>query len=280
MTSQTWLGDPSVYHGEGAFWDPSIGALRYVDITRGDVHTVADGNWMKTHVSDVAAVIRGRVAGGYVMAFERGFALLDRDLCLLQEIPVSEDPERRMNDGGVDPAGRLYVGNMSYDERIDGGTFYRLNHDLSVDVVRDPVSIPNGLVWSPDGRTAFHADSPHQQVYAYDVDPVTGAFGERTVHLQFDSGYPDGMAIDERGGLWVAVWSGGQVRHFDAAGTLVDVIEVGVANPTSCAFGGPDGRTLFITTSKKDRPQPEEQAGQVLAVDVGVAGAPVYAFAG
>ncbi|MGZ4453909.1 MAG: SMP-30/gluconolactonase/LRE family protein [Nocardioides sp.] len=279
MTSQTWLGDPSVYHGEGAFWDLSIGALRYVDITRGDVHTVVGSHWMKTHVSDVAAVIRARAEGGYVMAFERGFALLDEDLCPLKEIPVSDDPQRRMNDGGVDPSGRLYVGNMNYDERIDGGTLYRLNTDLSVDVVRDPVSIPNGLVWTPDGRTAFHADSPHQQIYAYEVDPVTGAFGERVVHVQLETGYPDGMAMDEHGGLWVAVWSDGQVRHFDAAGTLVEVIEVGVANPTSCAFGGPDGRTLFITTSKKDRPQPEEHAGQVLAVEVGVAGAPVHAFA-
>lgn len=280
MTSQIWLGDPSVYHGEGAFWDPSIGALRYVDITQGDVHTIVGGHWMKAHVSAVATMIRGRVEGGYVMAFERGLALLDEDLCLLKEIPVSEDPERRMNDGGVDPSGRLYAGTMSYDERTDGGTLYRLNTDLSVDVVRDPVSIPNGLVWTPDGRTAFHADSPDQRVYAYDVDPVTGAFGERTVHVQLESGYPDGMAMDEHGGLWIAVWSGGQVRHFDAAGSLVDVIEVGVANPTSCAFGGTDGRTLFITTSKKDRPEPEGRAGQVLAVEVGVAGAPVHRFRG
>lgn len=280
VTAQTWLGDPSVYHGEGAFWDPTAGALRYVDITRGDVHTLHDGGWSVTHVSDVAAVIRLRAGGGYVMAVERGFLLLDAELRPEREIPVFGDPELRMNEGGVDPSGRLYVGSMNYDERIDGGVLYRLDPDLGVRVVRDPVSIPNGLVWSPDGRTAFHADSPHQQIYAYDVDPVTGAFGERRTHIRLASGYPDGMAMDADGGLWVAVWSSGQVRRFDAAGNLGDVIEVGVTNPTSCAFGGEDGRTLFITTSKKDVPVPEEHAGQVLALPVGISGAPVHRFAG
>jgi sugar lactone lactonase YvrE len=278
--TQTWLGDSSVYHGEGAFWDLAIGALRYVDITRGDVHTLRGGEDTKTHVSDVVAVIRARAGGGYLMAVERGLLLLDADLRPQREIPVFDDPEVRMNEGGVDPSGRFYVGSMRYDERKDGGVLYRLDPDLSVHVVRDPVSIPNGLVWSPDGRTAFHADSPDQRIYAYEVDPATGAFGERRVHVEQDSGFPDGMAIDADGGLWVAVWSGGQVRHFDASGTLVGAIEVGVTNPTSCAFGGADGRTLFITTSKKDLPQPEEYAGRVLAVEVDVAGAPVHRFAG
>ena len=278
--TQTWLGDPSVYHGEGSFWDPVIGALRYVDITRGDVHTLRGAQDTKTHISDVVAVIRARTGGGYLMAVERGLLLLDADLRPEREIPVFDDPDVRMNEGGVDPSGRFYVGSMRYDERDDGGVLYRLDTDLSVHVVRDPVSIPNGLVWSADGRTAFHVDSPRQAIYAYDVDPATGAFGERRVHVRIDSGYPDGMAMDEDGGLWVAIWSGGQVRHFDASGTLADVIEVGTTNPSSCAFGGEDGRTLFITTSKKDLDVPDEHAGLVLAVDVGIGGAPVHAFAG
>lgn len=281
--TRTWLGDPSVYHGEGAFWDGTIGALRYVDLTHGDVHTLpapSGGQRTKTHISDVVAVIRARTSGGYLMAVERGFLLLDAALRPEQEIVVFDDPDVRMNEGGCDPSGRFYCGSMAYDEHVGGGTFYRLDTDLSVHVVREHVSVPNGLVWTPDGRTAFHADSPDRRIYAYDVDPATGAFGARRVHVELATGYPDGVAIDAEGGVWAAVWSGGEVRRFDADGVLSDTIEVGVTNPTSCAFGGPDGQTLFITTSKKDLEAPEQHAGQVLAVDVGVRGAPVHAFAG
>lgn len=279
----SWLGDPSVYHGEGAFWDPLLGTLRYVDITRGDVHTLdADGSGRSscTHLAEVTAVIRARRCGGYLVAVERGFLLLDAALQPERELVAFEDADVRMNEGGCDAAGRFYCGSMAYDERTGGGTLYRLDPDLSVHVVRDHVSVPNGLVWTADGRTAFHADSPDRRIYAYDVDPVTGAFGDRRVHVELATGYPDGMAIDDEGGLWVAVWSGGEVRRYDAEGALSDTIEVGTTNPTSCAFGGADARTLFITTSRKDLTAPEEHAGQVLAVDVGVAGAPVHPFAG
>jgi sugar lactone lactonase YvrE len=279
----TWLGDPSVFHGEGAFWDPALGALRYVDITRGDIHTLgADpaGAPSRKHVSEVTAVIRARRSGGYVIAVERGFLLVDAELRPEREIVVFDDADVRMNEGGCDPAGRFYCGSMAYDEHTGGGTFYRLDPDLTVHVVREHVSVPNGLVWTPDGRTAFHADSPDRRIYAYDVDPATGAFGERRVHVELTTGYPDGVAIDAEGGLWVAIWSGGEVRRFDADGALSDTIDVGATNPTSCAFGGPEGRTLFVTTSKKDLQAPEEHAGQVLAVAVGVSGAAVHAFAG
>lgn len=280
MTDHVWLGDPAVHHGEGALWDPSIGGLRYVDMLRGDVHTLRDGRSTRTHVGAVAAVIRPRAQGGYVVAVERGFVLLDDDLRLEREIAVFDDPALRMNEGGCDPAGRLYCGSTAYDETPGAGTLYRLDADLSVHVVREDVTIPNGLVWTPDGTTAFHAESPERRIYAYDVDPATGDFGARRVHVELATGNPDGIAIDEEGGLWVAVWSAGQVRRYDAGGTLTGAVETGVTNPTSCAFGGPDGRTLFVTSSKKGIERPEEHAGQVLAVPVGVRGAAVHAFAG
>jgi sugar lactone lactonase YvrE len=280
VTDRRWLGDPGVHHGEGALWDPTIGALRYVDMLRGDLHTLRDTGSTVTHVGDVAAVIRRRAGGGYVVAVERGFLLLDPQLRTEREIPVFEDPDVRMNEGGCDPSGRFYCGSTAYDERPGGGTLYRLDADLGVHVVREGLTIPNGLVWSPDGTTAFHADSPEQRIYAYAVDPVTGDFGERRVHVELATGSPDGIALDEEGGLWVAVWSAGEVRRYDASGALTDTLQVGVTNPTSCAFGGEDGRTLFVTTSKKDLDRPEARAGQVLAVPVGVRGAEVHSFAG
>jgi sugar lactone lactonase YvrE len=278
-----WLGDPSVFHGEGGFWDPAVGALRYVDMFRGDVVTLQDGRSTRTHVGEVAALVRGRETGGYVVATEQGFALLDADLRPEREVRAFDQAGVRMNEGACDAAGRLYCGSMHYDLRPHQGTLYLLDTDLSVHVVLERVSVPNGLVWSSDGGTAFHADTIEGKVFAYEVDVATGAFGARSVFIDLASlpGAPDGMAMDEEGGLWVAMWQGGAVRRFDATGRLTDTIPTGVTNPTSCAFGGADGRTLFITTSRDGLGgRTEPHAGQVLAIEVGVRGARVHEFGG
>jgi sugar lactone lactonase YvrE len=279
----TWLGDPSVFHGEGAFWDPAVGALRYVDMFRGDVVTLQAGRSTRTHVGDVAALVRARAAGGYVVATEQGFALLDADLRVDREVRAFELADIRMNEGACDATGRLYCGSMAYDLRPHHGKLYRLDTDLSIHVVLERVSVPNGLVWASDGGTAFHADTVEGRVNAYEVDVATGAFGASSVFIDFAllPGAPDGMAMDEEGGLWVAMWQGGAIRRFDATGRHTDAIPTGVSNPTSCAFGGADGRTLYITTSRDGLGgRTEPHAGQVLAVEVGVRGAPVHAFGG
>lgn len=281
------MGDRDVFHGEGAFWDDRIGALRHVDMLAGDVITLTGGAPERRHVGDVAAVVRHRRAGGYVVAVERGFALLDEELRVEREIPAFDDPRLRMNEGACDARGRFYVGSMAYDSAPGAGTLYRLDPDLTVHVAMRGVTVPNGLVWVDDGRTALHADTPARRVWAYDFDEETGAFGSRRPVLELErmeglEGMPDGMALDAEGGLWAALYGGGAVCRFDiASGRLTDSIDVGVSNPTSCAFGGADGRTLFITTSREGLDEgAEPEAGLVVAVDVDVAGAPVHAFAG
>ena len=271
MAGSSWLGDPAVFHGEGAYWDAAIGGLRYVDMLRGDLMTVDT----RTHVADVVALVRPRAGGGYIAATERGFALLDDSLAVELSIPVFDDPELRMNEGACDAAGRLYCGSLAYDYREGGGTLYRLDPDLSVHVALEGVTIPNGLVWSGGG--ALHADTSDAKVYRYEFDTATGAFGAREVFLDFADtpGAPDGMALDAEGGLWVALWGGHAVRRYDAAGLLTDTIELPVTNPTSCAIGG---TTLYVTTSKQGLDSPEQHAGQVYAVEVGVRGAEVHAF--
>jgi sugar lactone lactonase YvrE len=279
----TWLGDPSVFHGEGAFWDSTIAALRYVDMFCGDVVTLLDGRSTRTHVGDVAALVRGRTAGGYVVATEQGFVLLDSELRLEREVRAFERTGVRMNEGACDPTGRLYCGSMDYDLRPHQGKLYRLDPDLSTHVVLERASVPNGLVWAADGGTAFHADTVEGTVTSYEVDVATGAFGASSVFIDFASmpGAPDGMAMDEEGGLWVAMWQGRAVRRFDPAGKLTDTIVTGVTNPTSCAFGGAEGRTLFVTTSRDGLGgRTESHAGQVLTIDVGVRGALVHDFGG
>ena len=270
-----------VFHGEGAFWDAAAGGIRFVDMLRGDVMTWDGGALRRSHVSDVAAVIRART-GGYVVATERGFALTDAELAITNEIPVFSDPAFRMNEGACDAAGRFYCGSMAYDTRLDGGRVYRLDPDLSIHVALERVTIPNGLVWTASGDRALHADTREGVIWAYDFDLAAGRFGERRPFVRFSGtgGMPDGMAIDEDDGVWVAMWGGGAVRRYTSAGALDLTIPLPTVNVTSCAFGGADRRTLYITTSRQGLAEPEPEAGGLFAVETEFTGAPVHAFGG
>ncbi|WP_228484717.1 SMP-30/gluconolactonase/LRE family protein [Microbacterium cremeum] len=283
MTAELVSRDTAgVFHGEGAFWDAATGRIRFVDMLRGDVMTWDGTALRRDHLSDVAAVIRARADGGYVVATERGFALTDDALTIDREIPVFADPGLRMNEGACDAAGRFYCGSMAYDANPDAGRVYRLDPDLSVHVALDGVTIPNGLVWTAAGDVALHADTREGVIWAYDFDSETGAFGDRRPHVRFNgtAGVPDGMAIDEDDGVWVAMWGGGAVRRYTAAGVLDLTIPLPTVNVTSCAFGGPDRRTLYITTSRQGLADPEPEAGGLFAVETEVTGAPVHAFGG
>jgi len=282
-TQGTWAGPASVFHGEGAFWDSRAEVFRYVDMLAGDVITDPAGEQSRTHIGDVAALIRRRTHGGYVVADERGFVLLDDDLQPQQRVPVFDDTSVRMNEGACDSAGRLFCGSMAYDTRPGAGSLYRLDPDLSVHVVLESVTVPNGLVWMRDGTLAVHVDSADDAVYGYEFDAERGEFGRCEVFIDFSDvhGSPDGMALDEQGGLWIAMWGGSAVRRYDASGVLVDVLELPVTNVTSCAFGGEDGSTLLVTTSRDGIEEGTEPlAGLTYSVDVGVRGAPVHPFAG
>ncbi|MDQ0614955.1 sugar lactone lactonase YvrE [Microbacterium sp. W4I4] len=271
-----------VFHGEGGFWDSRAERIRFVDLLRGDIMTWERESLSRHHVSDVAAVIRSRRQGGHVIATERGFALVDDDFSPVQEIAVFDATDVRMNEGGCDASGRFFCGSMAYDGRAGGGRLYRLDPDLSLHVALESVTIPNGLVWDAAGTTAFHADTAEGRIWAYEYDPTSGAFGERRSFVAFDGdqGMPDGVSIDTEDGLWVAMWGGGAVRRYDVGGALDAVVEVPAVNVTSCAFGGPESRTLYITTSRQHLETPEQHAGGLFAVDPGATGAVVHEFAG
>jgi sugar lactone lactonase YvrE len=236
--------------------------------------------------SPVASVVRHRASGGFAIAVEHDLLVADDELESFETAArdVTDDPANKLNEGGVDPLGRFVIGSMAYDERPGAGRVFRIDVDGSVHTVLPSVSISNGLQWSADGRRAFYIDTPTGRVDVFDVDAETGEWSGRRPHIVVTGtpGHPDGMAIDEEDGLWVALWGGSAVRHYDRAGELRHEIALPASHVTSCAFGGPDRRTLFITTSRLglDGSTAEPEAGSVFAWDAPVAGARLHAYAG
>ena len=273
-------------HGEGPFWDSRGGQLLCMDVLAATVVAIdADGGVRRHPVpSKAATVIRHRSGHGFVLATERGIVLADPDLATFEPLAQLElDPTVRTNDGGCDPLGNFVIGTMNYNGNSGMGAVYRVKSDGEVTQILSPVTISNGIQWSADGTRVFYIDTPTKRVDVFDVDEA-GTWSNRRMHIQISDtpGVPDGMAIDEEGGLWVALWGAGAVNHYDTAGRLVETISVpGVTQTSSCAFGGADRTVLFVTTSRQGLPDGREpDAGAVFAVEVGVRGARPMEFAG
>jgi len=134
------------------------------------------------------------------------------------------------------------------------------------------LTISNGIGWSPDGATMYLSDSGTGTVEAFDFDGGSGAIaGRRTlVHIDRHGVAPDGLTVDEEGGIWVGLYGGWAVNHYGPDGSLRASVPIPAAQATSCAFGGRDGRTLFVTTGRErlDAAALERQpdAGRVFAV--------------
>lgn len=274
------------FHGEGPYWDPRRGELLLVDMMAGDVLVRHENGSLDRHSVHprLAGVIRGRGSGGYVIGVERGFLFADDALSVLEPGPVAfTDPAVRMNDGGCDPAGRFLCGSMGWDGGFGAGSLYSLGTDHSVSTVLTGVTVSNGLHFSASGETAFFSDTPTGRIDALGYDVDAGRFTDRRTFAVVEPalGMPDGMAIDAEGGIWTALYGGGGVARYDAAGALSEHITLPVTNVTACAFGGKDLGTLFITTTQENIPEGlEPQAGALFSVEPGVTGAPLPMFGG
>lgn len=246
--------------GEGARWDDRRGELLRVDIVAGRVfreRVAADGAHERVREYAVPGTVGAiaPIAGGqgWLLASGRGFSHLLPDGTHRRVVDVAP-PRSRMNDAACDALGRCWAGSLADDHHAGGGAFYRLERDGTVDVVLEGLTIPNGMGWSPDGRTMYLIDSVPGVVLAFDFDLERGTLADRRVLIEIDDAdvAPDGMTVDASGDLWIAIYNGGQVRRYSPEGELRDRHEVPARQVTSCAFGGDGMSTLYVTTATEN----------------------------
>lgn len=273
--------------GEGPIWDDREQSLLFVDIVGQRVHRFYPGTGEHSSFSAGAPV--GAVAltedGGLLMALHDRFVHVDRS----GEHPVAVEGFRadgrvlRFNDGKVDPWGRFLAGTTHYDGSQAIGALYMLRPDHTVTTMVDEVTTSNGLAWSANGKTLYYIDTPTHRVDAFDVDPGTGALSGRRPVVELGDESPDGMAIDDEGNLWVAIWDGGRVARYAPDGRLLEVLRVPEGgHVTSVAFGGPSMTTLWVTTARVGLSDEElalnPHAGDLFAYEAPVSGPATFRF--
>ncbi|MFS4107889.1 SMP-30/gluconolactonase/LRE family protein [Streptomyces sp. PD-S100-1] len=267
--------------GEGPTWDPAAGRLIWLDILACRVHTydpVTGRRTVRTTEQHVGAA-KPRAGGGLVLNLRDGVGLLDPDGAFrwLRREPV---PGRRGNDAAVAPDGSLWAGTMRYDEAEGGGTLSRLTGDGSAQTVLSDVTVSNGTGWSPDGRLMYYVDTPTRRIDVFDHDGGRVANRRQLALVEEGAGFPDGLAVDAEGCVWVALWDGGAVRRYTPTGELDRIVRLPVPRPTACAFGGPALTDLYITTARVGLTAPHPLAGALLVVPDAGKGLPQPPFAG
>jgi D-xylonolactonase len=253
--------------GEGVLWHAERGQVWFVDIKGRRIHRcAADGSARRSwDAPGQVSFIVPSSDGGMVCSLEDGLYRFIEDSGAFEPLArVEADvPGNRFNDGHVDARGRLWFGSMDDAESQPTGALYRFD-GTSVRTMDDGYIITNGPAISPDGGTLYHTDTLDKRVYAFDLAQDGSLSNKRTFVEIADGGYPDGMAVDVDGHLWVATFGGWRIDRFDAAGAKVGEVRFPCANVTKLAFGGDDLRTVYATTARKGLSD-DELAAQPLA---------------
>lgn len=262
--------------GEGPLWHE--GRLHWVDILAPALHVSdpATGADSVIPVEEMVAALAPRRGGGLVAAARSGLRLLDSaGLQRVLAAPIAEGAALRLNDGKCDRAGRFWVGSLALDSTPDAGALHRIDATGQVRVMQAGLHVANGIGFSPDDARLYLADSGRRRIDVFDFDLASGRIANRRPFVTFaeGEGVPDGLTVDAEGGVWVALWDGWRVARYLPNGTLDRAVNLPVPRPTSCAFGGDNLATLFVTSARVRLSAAElaqaPLSGSVFAIDTG-----------
>lgn len=270
--------------GESPIWDHANQKLVWLDILGRSLH-VTDPQSGDSVVAPLATRINSiarTTSGKWVAAGGQGFYDLELDGTLTEFQRLAPDSPGILNDAKCDAAGRLWIGTAMLDG-TSRGHLYRLQGDAAPEAVVPGMAMSNGIGWSPDDETIYFADSGAHTLYAADFDTRSGGIDRpRAFYVSDKSCVPDGLALDQAGNIWLAVWGSGALLCLSPDGAVLRRLELPTPRVSSCAFGGHNNRTLFITTacegaSENERAQ-DEFMGALFKIELDVPGLPVHLF--
>ena len=276
--------------GEVPVWDADKELLWWTDVFRPAIHRLdaASGEVESWTPPDKVHSFALRENGGMVIAGRKGFAFYDPEAGTYELLhdPREDSEGTLLNDGRADRQGRFWAGTMDKLLKRPSGQLFRLDADRTSHMAADGITLPNGVAFSPDGGTLYYADSLLKNIFAFDLDGETGVLSNKRIFAETDAlpGIPDGATVDAEGFLWSARFDGGRVLRHTPDGSVAGEIELPVSRVTSCALGGQDLKTLFITTAffrlTDEQRAAEPLAGALFAIEVDVPGVPEPRYRG
>lgn len=283
------LDVPASVLGEGPVWSDRDGCLYFVDIPSFRVHAY----WpvTKRHQSWQFDTFVGSLAecksGGLIVALHDRIVRFDpkKGTSSVEELVALERdrPWNRLNDGKADPWGRFWVGSVRVDEGAAAGRLWCVSADGRAKAVRDDIGCSNSLAFDRERNRIYFADSPRLEIEVSDLD-ASHEPGPWRPFSKTGGGDPDGSCTDAAGYLWNAEWGGSRIRRYAPDGSVDRVIETPVTRPSCCTFGGPNHRTLFVTSAQygmsDDEKRQDPHAGALFSIELDdVEGLPADLFA-
>jgi sugar lactone lactonase YvrE len=267
--------------GEGPVW--TGGALWLVDIKKRGIYRLdpSTGEQRSWDAPELIGFLLPARSGGFVAGLQSGLHHFDPDSGAFTPLAGVEPdlPGNRLNDGVVDPAGRLWFGSMDNSEKAKSGAFYCLEGGRVRPSGIAGICITNGPAVSPDGRILYWVDTLKGTISASDIRE-DGSLGQARPLVRIDpkEGHPDGPTVDSQGCLWIGLYAGWEARRYSPIGELLSSVRFPVANITKLAFGGEDLRTVYATTArqflKPDELAKQPQAGDLFSFRSEVSGVP------
>jgi xylono-1,5-lactonase len=282
-TQPTDIWDLAAELGEGPVWVDRDKALWFVDIKKQKIHRYdpASGSTRSWESPEQVGFVLPAERGGFVAGLQSGLHHFDEtsgEFELIVEVD-SDKPTNRLNDGVVDPQGRLWFGTMDNNEKAKSGAFYCFADGRLTRTQIDDIEITNGPAVSPDGRVLYYVDTLKGTIDCADIQDVGSLTNLRPfVRIDPAEGHPDGPTIDREGCVWISLYAGWEARRYSPVGELIESVRFPVANITKVAFGGPDLRAAYATTARQML-TPEEiaqqpQIGDLFQFSVDVPGVP------
>lgn len=269
--------------GEGPVWVERDRALWFVDIKKHQVNRfdAASGDKKSFTAPEQVGFVFPADRGGFIAGLQSGLHHFDETSGKFEPIVEVEPylPTNRLNDGAVDPAGRLWFGTMDDGEKAKTGAFYCFADGKLTRTPVDNIEITNGPAVSPDGRLLYLVDTLKGTIDAVEIRD-DGTLGEPQPFVRIDpkDGHPDGPTIDGEGCVWISLYAGWEARRYSPNGELIETVRFPVANVTKLAFGGDDLRTAYATTArqllKPEEIAPQPQIGDLFAFTVDIPGVP------
>ena len=258
--------------GENPLWDHRTNTFWQIDIRGKCLYKTKDGVEEKIDLPQKVGCMAIAESGRILVAMEDGIYWLDTMTLAHQPIQIKGD---RFNDGKVGPDGAFYAGTVSLD---GNGAFYRLKDGVLTEIF-DGCYCSNGLDWTADGRTMVYTDSLLYKLELFDFE--SGALSNRRTLLDIPEewGKPDGLTLDRNENVWLALWDGHRLIRIDGkTEEVVESIPFPCPKVSSCAFGGADLKTLFVTTAAMEDREKYSQAGQTFALDLPIGGRKIYYY--